>query len=186
MKTHTPGYLALRSERVEDTVAIGAAVARVAKAGDLIGLIGDLGAGKTQFVRGLAEGMGIPARQVSSPTFVFLQEYEPADMKHDGQGSQNGELVLAHVDAYRLSGPDELSSIGWEGQGQDLREGAVLAVEWADRILPVFGDDWLEARIVHGDETRDITLTGHGRWQERMTALRDMLKGYLRTEQEQV
>ena len=146
-------------------MAIAAAVGRSSQAGDLVGLIGELGAGKTQFVRGLAVGMGIAPRKVSSPTFVFLQEYLVDE-------DDPGALVLAHIDAYRLAGPDDLQSIGWDGDGQALRDGAVLAVEWADRIRDAVGPDWLEVTLEHADAGRIITLSPNGTWRDRMALIR--------------
>jgi len=160
------------SRSVEQTMAIGAVVAKAAKSSDLIGLVGELGAGKTQFVRGMAQGLDIPPRRVSSPTFVFLQEYR---VDEDDEGS----LVLAHVDAYRLSGLDDLSSIGWEGDGRELRRGAVLAVEWADRIEDALGADWLKVTLEHTDTGRAITLSPYGDWRDRMQALHRDLKNLI-------
>jgi tRNA threonylcarbamoyladenosine biosynthesis protein TsaE len=153
------------SDSVEATVALGRAIARSFKPGDLVGLIGELGAGKTQMVRGMAGGLHITPSRVSSPTFVFLHEYHPDE-------DDEGTPVLAHVDAYRLSGTDDLASIGWDGDGQELRHGAVLVVEWADRITDALGKDWLEVRLEHNDTGRRITLSPHGGWCARMAALR--------------
>jgi tRNA threonylcarbamoyladenosine biosynthesis protein TsaE len=153
------------SHSVDETMAVGAAVASIVRSGDLVALIGELGAGKTQFVRGLAGGLNIEPDRVSSPTFVFLQEYDPVDGDADA-------LVVAHVDAYRLLGSDDLASIGWEGDGEELRQGAVLVVEWADRITDALGEDWLEVRLVHNGEGRSITLSPHGDWRDRMPELR--------------
>lgn len=153
------------SDSVEATVAVGGAIARSFRPGDLVGLIGELGAGKTQMVRGMAGGLHIKPNRVSSPTFVFLHEYPP-------ENDQAGTPVLAHVDAYRLSGTDDLASIGWDGDGQELRRGAVLVVEWADRIADALGNDWLEIRLEHNDTGRRITLSPHGVWCARMAALR--------------
>jgi len=154
----------IASRSVEQTVAIANAVGQTAKPGDLIGLIGELGAGKTQFVRGLAQGLGIEPRKVSSPTFVFLQEYL---VKEDDPDT----LVLAHIDAYRLTSHSDLPSIGWEGHGEELRTGAVLAVEWADRIPDAMGPDWLRVNLEHADAGRIITLSPNGDWQDRMPTL---------------
>ncbi len=154
----------IESTSVEQTMAVGTAVARLAKSGDCVALIGELGAGKTQFVRGMASGLGIEPVRVSSPTFVFMQEYNPTD-------PGNGSLVLTHVDAYRLAGEDDLASIGWEGDGEELRSGAVLVVEWADRIPDALCTDRLEIRIAHHGDGRTITLTAHGSWRERMGEL---------------
>ena len=152
------------SRSVEQTMAIGAALAEVVRSGDLVALIGELGAGKTQFVRGMAVGLNIEPTRVSSPTFVFLQEYDPVDGDADA-------LVVAHVDAYRLAGADDLASIGWEGNGEELRRGAVLVVEWADRITEALGEDWLEVRLIHNGDGRTITLSPHGNWRDRMPEL---------------
>jgi tRNA threonylcarbamoyladenosine biosynthesis protein TsaE len=164
------------SNSVEQTMAIGAAVARAARNTDLIGLVGELGAGKTQFVRGMARGLGIAPRRVTSPTFVFLQEYQ-ADEDDDTS------LVLAHIDAYRLSGPDDLPSIGWEGVGEELRHGAVLAVEWADRIEDSLGPDWLKVTLEHTDDGRAVTFSPYGNWRDRMQALRRSLDSLTTSEQ---
>jgi tRNA threonylcarbamoyladenosine biosynthesis protein TsaE len=159
----------LMSNSVQQTMAIAAAVGRSSQAGDLVGLIGELGAGKTQFVRGLATGLDISPRKVSSPTFVFLQEYQADEDDPD-------TIVLAHIDAYRLAGPDDLQSIGWDGQGQELRNGAVLAVEWADRIQNSLGPDWLRVSLQHADTGRIITLSPQGNWRDKMPLLHQQLK----------
>lgn len=158
----------LVSRSVEQTMAIGTAVARAAVSTDVIGLVGELGAGKTQFVRGMAKALDIAPGRVKSPTFVFLNEYH---VEEDDEGS----LVLVHIDAYRLNGPDDLHSIGWERDGQELRRGAVLVVEWADRIKDSLGEDWLEVTLEHIDDGRCMTLSPHGRWADRMPSLRRAL-----------
>lgn len=158
------------SDSVEATVAVGGAIAKSFRPGDLVGLIGELGAGKTQMVRGMAGGLHITPNRVSSPTFVFLHEYPPDLIPSGNQGADSP--VLTHVDAYRLSGTDDLSSIGWDGDGRELRRGAVLVVEWADRITDALGNDWLEVRLEHDDAGRRVTLSPHGDWCARMAALR--------------
>ncbi|MEM8783870.1 MAG: tRNA (adenosine(37)-N6)-threonylcarbamoyltransferase complex ATPase subunit type 1 TsaE [Planctomycetota bacterium] len=151
------------SEEVSDTLAVGRAVGGLARAGDVVALDGPLGAGKTQFVRGLAEGLGLDPRHVSSPTFVFVQEYAP-DPERD-----LATPVLVHVDAYRLESSEQLQSIGWS---DELLDGAVLAVEWAPRIVEALGPDVLHVRIAHtGEGQRAIEIEGQGAWAERMAGL---------------
>ena len=104
-------------------------------AGDVILLYGDLGAGKTAFVRGLAEGLGVPPGDVSSPTFTIMQEY------------RGGRLPLFHVDLYRLNDPREIDDLGLE------------EIEWADRLRrPTPGA--IVVTIAHDDaDSRTVTLT---------------------------
>ena len=104
-----------RSER--DTAAIGREIGSTLVAGDVVLLHGDLGAGKTAFVRGLAEGLGVPGDEVSSPTFTLVQEY------------RGGRLPLFHVDLYRLTDPREIDDLGLD----EIAEDGVLAIEWAER-----------------------------------------------------
>ena len=98
-----------------ETVAAGRDLGRTLAPGAVLLLSGSLGAGKTAFVRGLAEGLGCDPDAVSSPTFTIIQEYP-------------GPVTLEHVDLYRL-GPSEVADLGLE----ELMAGAVLAVEWPDR-----------------------------------------------------
>jgi len=140
---------------VEQTYALGRDIAQAAQAGDIIALIGELGAGKTQLVKGIAEGMGIDPALVSSPTFVLVHEYEPP----------SGMSVLVHVDAYRIESSNDLHSIGFN---EEMRRGAIVAVEWADRIEGLLGDDRLEIKLEHvDDQTRHVTCTAYGNWQWR-------------------
>ncbi len=104
---------------VAETEAVAADLARSLVAGDVVALEGDLGAGKTQFVRGLLRGLGGDARLVSSPTYVLLNVYP------------GGRLTLFHIDAYRTAGPDDLAGIGFD---ELLDEGGVVAVEWPARL----------------------------------------------------
>ena len=126
----------------KETEKIGADFARELPAGSVVAMYGDLGAGKTAFVRGMARGMGIEAH-VSSPTFTIVNEYP-------------GQRELIHFDMYRLSSSDELFDIGWEDY---LNRGAVCAVEWSENVRDAFFGDEISVTIEKtGDETRRITI----------------------------
>ena len=127
-----------------ETEAIGARLAKTLRGGAVIAMYGELGAGKTAFVRGLARGLGLTAR-VSSPTFTIVNEYA-------------GERELIHFDMYRLSGADELFDIGWEDY---LSRGAVCAVEWSENVEDAFYGDEIRVRIEKLSETgRRIQIEG--------------------------
>ncbi|MBC8309220.1 MAG: tRNA (adenosine(37)-N6)-threonylcarbamoyltransferase complex ATPase subunit type 1 TsaE [Phycisphaerales bacterium] len=113
----------------------------------IILLEGELGAGKTCFVRGLCEGLGGDPRQVSSPTFAIIQEYTIEKGKR-----------LIHIDAYRLSGEEELESIGWEELLQD--NDAIIAIEWASRIKNATPTTAITIDIAHLDiSSRELTIS---------------------------
>ena len=109
------------------TKAIGAALAGLLGPGDVVGLAGDLGAGKTRLVQGAADALGTDG-PVLSPTFMLVREYD-------------GDPPVHHVDAYRLSGPLELEDLGLEDV---LSADAVVFVEWADRVAAALPESWLE------------------------------------------
>ena len=112
--------------------------------GAVVAMYGDLGAGKTAIVRGMARGMGIPCR-VSSPTFTIVNEYL-------------GERVLIHIDMYRLSDADELFDIGWEDY---LDRGGVCAVEWSENVPDAFDGSEIRVSIEKcSDNARKITIEG--------------------------
>ncbi len=100
----------------EETRALGARLSQKLGPGAVVAFTGDLGAGKTAFTAGMAEGLGVTDR-VTSPTFTLVNEYE------------GGRLPLFHFDLYRLGGADELFEIGWEDY---LARGGVCAVEWSE------------------------------------------------------
>jgi len=116
-----------RSE--EQTIEVARLLAHHLRAGDAVALSGELGAGKTTFVRGLAEGLGLDPRQVSSPTFVLLHEYRKA-----AAGTDASPLPLVHVDAYRVSPDDDPTLLGLDAAGTSQ---GILAIEWPER----FGDE---------------------------------------------
>ena len=130
-----------------ETEQLGERLAKTVSGGAVIAMYGDLGAGKTAFVRGMARGMGLTCR-VSSPTFTIVNEYL-------------GERELIHFDMYRLSGSDELFDIGWEDY---LARGAVCAVEWSEKIDDAFYGDETVVRIEKlGDYERKITIEEGGK-----------------------
>ena len=127
-----------------ETAAAGRDLASRLSAGSVVLLFGDLGAGKTAFVRGLAEGLGVLAGDVSSPTFTIMQEY------------RGGRLPLYHVDLYRLNDPRELDEIGLD----ELTENGILAIEWAER-LPRFPPEAIRVTLEHAGETeRRVAVEG--------------------------
>lgn len=134
--------LEINTHTVEETEQAGQALAKTLTAGKVVALYGDLGAGKTAFVRGMAKGLNSPSR-VTSPTFTIVNEY-------------SGTLELFHFDMYRLGSSDELFDIGWEDY---LARGGVCVVEWSENVSDAF--DGTEIRVTIdklSDTDRKITL----------------------------
>ena len=130
----------------QETEAIGRELAQRLAPGAVVAFTGDLGAGKTAFVRGMAQGLGISQR-VTSPTFTIVNEYE------------GGTLPLFHFDMYRLRDADDLFDIGWE---DFLRRGGVCAVEWSETIQEALEPDTIYVDIRRGAETNQRILTIRG------------------------
>jgi tRNA threonylcarbamoyladenosine biosynthesis protein TsaE len=126
-----------------ETIGLGRDLARDLVAGDVVLLEGPLGAGKTAFARGLAEGLGCDTAAVASPTFTIVHEYP-------------GRLPLQHVDLYRLN-PDEVDDLALE----DLIEGHVLAVEWPDRWRRAPADAITVALEPAGGDRRLVRIARH-------------------------
>ena len=127
----------------QETAGVAAALARRLSPGTVVLLYGELGAGKTAFVRGFVEGVGIAADAVSSPTFTIIHQY-------------GGDRPVYHVDLYRL-GPDEVEDLGLEELPDS---GGLVCVEWADRLpWPVPGA--VSVRITdQGDDAREVAIEG--------------------------
>lgn len=143
--------LLIESESPEQTQSVGARIAAFARAGDVISLSGDLGAGKTTFTQGLAEALHCQTRP-TSPTFTIVHEYDCV-------------LPLYHFDAYRLAGPEELERLGFEeyfyGQG-------VSIVEWGDKVARLLPPETLNIEFTYapgGDLKRKLKLEAtSGHW----------------------
>ncbi len=125
------------SRSPEATRAAGAGLARAARTGLVVALMGDLGSGKTVFAKGVAEGLGLDPAQVQSPTFVIACEY-----RVPGQGPLRR---LVHADLYRLE--DAAAELEGAGLSDWLAPDTLLLVEWADRAPEVLPDDRLEVRL---------------------------------------
>jgi tRNA threonylcarbamoyladenosine biosynthesis protein TsaE len=156
--------LSLRSATADDTRAVGAALAELLRPRDAVALTGDLGAGKTTFVQGVAAGLEV-TEHVASPTFTLIREY-------------SGRLDVAHVDVYRLERMQDVMDLGLDelGSGED-----VLLVEWGDAIEELLPDDRLRVELTQVDpggvtEIRRIRLHSvGGSWVERWEHLEQAL-----------
>ena len=126
------------------TESLGEALGKILTPGTVIAYLGDLGAGKTAFTRGLARGLGY-REPVTSPTYTIVNEY------------LGGRLPLFHFDMYRLRSSDDLFDIGWEDY---LDRGGVCAVEWSENVADAM-ENAITVRIEKtGDESRRITIEG--------------------------
>ena len=127
-----------------ETEALGAKIAESLPDGAVVAFFGELGSGKTAFVRGMARGMGIDTL-VNSPTFTIVNEYE-------------GARRLFHFDMYRLGSADELFDIGWDDY---LARGGVCAVEWSENVAEAFDGSEIIVRFAKtGGDGRRITIEG--------------------------
>jgi tRNA threonylcarbamoyladenosine biosynthesis protein TsaE len=145
----------------DDTIALGEAIASLLRPGDAVALTGELGAGKTTFVRGAAKGLGFDGA-VASPTFTLVREY-PATIR------------IYHVDVYRLERLQEALDLGLD---EMVADGGVVFVEWGDAVEGLLPDEHLlvELTMDDGSEARSVVLIGIGsswspRWErlERLT-----------------
>ena len=136
------GPILVQSE--EEMVSLGREIAATLQGGEVLGLVGDLGAGKTHLVRGILEGLGA-AEPAASPTFSLVHEHG------------DGRLPAAHFDFYRMKNPDEALGMGWD---EYLAGGSVLLVEWADRfegaLMPP-DTRWLVLKHA-GESQREVRL----------------------------
>lgn len=138
--------MTFHTESAVETEQLGCRLAQKLHGGEIIAYTGDLGAGKTAFTRGIAQGLGITDR-VTSPTFTIVNEYE------------GGRLPLFHFDMYRLDSSEELYEIGWEDY---LDRNGVCAVEWSEIVADAIDGDVIHVDIKNecGDQHRSITITG--------------------------
>ena len=131
------------------------------KVGGVIALIGELGCGKTLFTRGLCSGLGVPEREVNSPTFAFVNEYR-------------GRLPVYHVDLYRIDDIEVGFEIGMLDYLAQADTGVVV-LEWAEKVLPLLPEDYLQVQFqVLSSQKRRLALVGHG---EKSSALIGRLEG---------
>ncbi len=161
--------ISCESTSVDDTAGIAAAVAELVIDGDLLALVGGLGAGKTAFAREFAGALGVTQR-VTSPTFTLANRYE-------------GRLVVNHLDVYRMEGAGESRDLGID----ELLDDGVTLIEWADVIMAALPEARLDISFGFGDgdDDRIIRLKPHGTaWEGRSVALADALRRWSRVESE--
>ncbi len=148
------------TDSADATRALGAALAPLCRAGDIVLLIGDLGTGKTVFAQGFAGGLGVEG-PVTSPTFALVRQY------HCGDDSPVATLI--HADVYRTGSVAEVVDLAL---AELVEENAVAVIEWGDLAAPALGDSALEVMLVAPDaaaapELRAVSLHGRGGWAER-------------------
>lgn len=148
-----------RTTAPAQTQELAAALAALCGAGDLLLLVGDLGAGKTAFTQGFGRGLDVED-PITSPTFTLANEYQ-------------GRLLVHHLDVYRIEQLDEVRDLAIP----ELLDGqAVTLIEWGDQILPALPGEYLEVRLTYGDDDDDRTIELHcvgARWMARKRAVAD-------------
>ena len=128
------------ASNAEETLRIGKEFGSLLSPDSIVCVFGELGAGKTTFIRGIAEGIGIDPSQVSSPTFVYLNIYE-------------GKTPFYHFDLYRLSGVDPFLSMGFD---EILFSPGIKCIEWSERIAQIIPKEAIKVTLSHKDEGRQI------------------------------
>ncbi len=144
----------------DETESFGYAMGQLLRGGDVLALIGELGAGKTALVRGIVAGLGVPAALVTSPTFSIVHEYQ-------------ARLPVIHIDLYRLQKLEDMDSIGLSDY---LTDDVAVAIEWADRFPQLLPEDRLEVRLAHRTRTtRRARVEARGsRSRSLLTRIRNM------------
>lgn len=137
---------------VDETIALGEALAAHFRVGDIVALYGDLGAGKTHLVKGVARALGVPSEAVNSPTFTIVHEYA-------------GECPIYHIDAYRVDDSDEFYELGYEDY---FYSDGLCLIEWPARIEALLPNDAIRLRLTHqGGDHRLIESVREGEKENR-------------------
>jgi len=139
--------LAWTTGSVEETQEVGVRLGRTLQPGDVVACFGELGSGKTTFIQGLAQGLGVNPDRVKSPTFVLQREYA-------------GPMTLIHLDGYRLEGA---ADVAWLDVDLLFHPDKVTVIEWAQRFEGLLPDARLEIRLSHvSAHRRRLSVAGHG------------------------
>ena len=158
-------FLVARTRSAAETTGLGRQVGGLLRPGEVVLLTGELGTGKTTFVRGLAEGLGVPGG-VRSPSFQIVRSHE------------GGRYPLVHIDLYRLGSANEVLDLGLE---ELIAPPAVAAIEWGEKASPIAGPDYLELEFTWpgaDDDERTIRFLPSGRWRDRMGELGEAVRAW--------
>jgi tRNA threonylcarbamoyladenosine biosynthesis protein TsaE len=158
-------FLVARTRSAAETTGLGHHLGGLLRPGEILLLTGELGTGKTTFVRGLAAGLGV-ADRVRSPSFQIVRT-------HDG-----GRFPFVHIDLYRLGSAAEVLDLGLE---ELIAPPAVAAIEWGDKASPIAGTDYLELEFAWSaddEDTRTIRFLPSGRWRDRMGELGESVRAW--------
>ncbi len=154
----------IQSKSTSETIRLGKSIGSRLRAGDVVALVGELGAGKTQFIKGLATGAGVgKPSYVSSPSFTLINEY-------------TGRVPFYHIDLFRLESQKEAEGLGLEDY---LHGGGITAIEWADKIPSLLPEEMLSIHLMYtGKNTRSIEMVGKGkRYEELVIQIRSSESG---------
>ncbi len=148
--------MVIQSNSTSETIRLGKSIGSRLRAGDVVALMGELGAGKTQFIKGLATGAGVgKPTYVSSPSFTLINEYP-------------GMVPFYHIDLFRLESQKEAEGLGLEDY---LHGEGITAVEWADKIPSLLPKEMLSVHIIYRNKnTRSIEIVGKGKRYENLVS----------------
>jgi tRNA threonylcarbamoyladenosine biosynthesis protein TsaE len=146
--------MVLQTSTTSETIRMGKRLGRLLQPGDVVALVGDLGTGKTQFIKGLAEGVGVgKATYVSSPSFTLINEYP-------------GRIPFYHIDLFRLESEKEVDGLGLE---EYVRGNGITAIEWANKICSLLPEELILVKIHYtGEHSRTIEITPKGKRYEKI------------------
>jgi tRNA threonylcarbamoyladenosine biosynthesis protein TsaE len=146
--------MVFQTGNTSETIRIGKHLGGLLEPGDVVALVGDLGTGKTQFIKGLAEGVGVgKATYVSSPSFTLINEYQ-------------GRIPLYHIDLFRLESEKEVEGLGLE---EYIHGNGITAIEWADKIPSLLPEELLWVKVIYtGKNTRSIEIIPRGKRYEQL------------------
>ena len=146
--------LVLHTKSTSETIRIGKQIGSQLRPGDVVALVGELGTGKTHFIKGLASGTGVKkSRYITSPSFTLIHEYQ-------------GKIPFYHIDLFRLKTEKEAEGLGLE---EYIQGGGITAVEWADKIPTLLPEEMLWIEIRHtGEHTRSIDILAKGKRYEKL------------------